>query len=261
MRKGMFDRMPEFDSIHKASGYLRKYISPYWCDISLAPNDRGPLLTEQVKPDSTCQNLMIDGSFHYNGHIYHFLEPGYWPEKQTYICTIRKDTLFVVDSTAACAGHSVRYFGRTALVSHSDGFTLLRSDTLFRVRFRSSLPHYHGPDFEYQHFPTDSNGKMGRRVKSQFNDYKFDIPQKPGGSSAEIHFDCNTPYSLHGYLGYKGSNRDVLFLEKNGIREYTNLPEMPAEIFYCDKRLFLLFWSIGLVEITDLKQFERLYAQ
>lgn len=260
-RKGMFDRMPEFDSVHKANVDTRKHISRYWCSISLAPNNRGSLFSKQTHPDSSCQNIMIDGSFRHNGRIYHFLNPDYSSENQTYICTILRDTLLVVDSIPACAGHSVRYFENLALVSHSDGFTLLRGDTLFRVNFHAYLPHYHGPDFEYQHLPTDSTEKVEARVEDHLNLDEDGMRPKPGEAFAEVHFNLNKQQSIHGYRGYKGGNFDVLFLETNGIRKQLEIPESPREILVCNKRLFLLFWSIGLIEVTNLKQFEKAYTR
>lgn len=255
----MFDRIPAFDSVRQARDTAYRSISGYWCRVSQFPNMRTHFLDEHPAPDYTCENLMIDGSFLLGKTIYHFTV-GDYHESPSYLTTIRNDTLFLVDSLPAATRHSVRYFGATALASHTDGFTLIRGDTLLRIRFHTVLPHYHGPHMEYQSYPTDSTAKPEYRTKIVYNadeDYK-PIKGKP---DAEIHCRIDAQHRIDFEDTCWSAACIPGIWTENGVRRQIAIPDMPSEILLIQGRPFLWFWSLGLMEITDFDRFAREYCR
>jgi hypothetical protein len=248
----MFDRNKAFDSIRAASKIAEQNSSPYHCTISRFQKHL-PRSEGRRRPDSSCEHIMISGSFIYGKTIYHFTE-GEYGDSQVYLTTIRHDTLYTVDSLPLTRMNQVRYFGNTALISHANGFTILRGDTLLRVRYHTQLPSYHGPKLEFAYYPTDSLEKPLKIITPTYNmdeDYR-PIKGKPYN---EFHISIDKIRSIHIWSNSWPDNTVESIWQVGNIHRRIPIPEVPYTAFILHDRPFLWYWSLGLMEITDFERF------
>jgi hypothetical protein len=260
-----FDIDTRFTFLRDTSLEARNNYLPFKFSIAKEMMDTS---SNHFQPD-----IMVIASFNNNGKMYHIIDSRDFNKRaQKYIGTVINDTLEIIDTLNDCTAATAFQFGNTTIINeefYGNGFSMVRNDTIFKVTFTTLHPNYHGPKLEDYNLSTDQSKRLTANVQYTFNlNEKNDWTAKPGQPEREIEFKFRDKFKIVGNYG-NGEDGSYIYInnEKMKIKFHDQWNFMET-IFVYDDRLFVFFKNLGnigfkygLIEITDVENFAKIYTE
>jgi hypothetical protein len=220
------------------------------------------------------EDPLIIASFNARNELFHILDPlarrGYDDDRRL-LARLTGDEWEILDTLSNCNPVTTFQFKDVTILNethYGNGFTLIRNDTIFKITYATDYPGYYGPTLEGYNISSDNERKMTAAATSVWNATDSITGETPEGQPRlSIEFDYKNRYRI---MGYSGNNLDGNYII-DGVKKHRLKLQYDwsylKQIFTDGDRLFVFFsrWDefpkYGLIEITDIDEFVKIYEE